>query len=43
MNYYRRTALVALCAVSLGGCGLAAKVDARHEHETSNALCRVCV
>ena len=26
MNYYRRTALVALCAVSLAGCGLAAKV-----------------
>ena len=43
MNYYRRTALVALSAVSLAGCGLATKVDARHNYETSTAAYRVCV
>jgi hypothetical protein len=43
MNYYRETALVALCAVSLAGCGLAAKVDARHNCETSTAAYRVFV
>ena len=36
MNYYRRTALVALWAVSLGGCG-------RHNYETSTAPYRVGV
>ena len=38
MNYYRPTALVALCAVSLAGW-----VDARHNYETSTAAYRVCV
>jgi hypothetical protein len=41
MNYYRRTALVALWAVSLAGCGL--KVDARHNYETSTVPYRVGV
>jgi len=43
MRLFLTLAMVAACALSLAGCGLAAKVDARQNYQKSLADYRACL